>query len=133
IDILARFVSEDTIVYMHCHDTDDEHYADLAAMREQLAGFTTAEGRPYRLVALPWPEARLNRFGQRLAPSYANFLIINDAVLVPVYGDEADAEALDVLAECFPKRVIVAVPCSPLIEQGGSLHCMTMQLPAGVL
>ncbi|HXH65503.1 MAG TPA: agmatine deiminase family protein, partial [Mariprofundaceae bacterium] len=86
IDILARFVSEDTIVYMHRHDTDDEHYADLAAMREQLAGFTTAEGRPYKLVALPWPKAKQNRFGDLVAPSYANFLIINGAVLVPVYG-----------------------------------------------
>jgi agmatine deiminase len=133
IDILARFVSTDTIVYMQCGDADDEHFEELAAMREELAGFTTADGEPYKLVALPWPEARLNRFGQRLAPSYANFLIINDAVLVPVYGDEADVEALDVLADCFPQRVIVAVPCSPLLEQGGSLHCMSMQLPAGVL
>jgi agmatine deiminase len=133
IDILARFVSPDTIVHMQCDDEDDEHFEELAAMREELAGFTTAAGKPYRLVALPWPEARLNRFGQRLAPSYANFLIINDAVLVPVYGDDADVEALDVLADCFPHRVVVAVPCSPLLEQGGSLHCMSMQLPAGVL
>jgi len=133
IDTLARFVSPDTIVHMHCDDAEDEHFEELAAMREELAGFTTAAGEPYRLVALPWPEARLNRFGERLAPSYANFLIINGAVLVPVYGDEADAVALDVLADCFPQRVIVAVPCAPLIEQGGSLHCMSMQLPAGIL
>ena len=133
IDTLARFVSPDTIVHMQCDDAEDEHFEELAAMRDELAGFTTASGEPYRLVALPWPEARLNRFGERLAPSYANFLMINDAVLVPVYGDEADAEALDVLSDCFPQRVIVAVPCSPLLEQGGSLHCMSMQLPEGVL
>lgn len=133
IDILARFVSPDTIIHMHCDDAEDEHFEELAAMREDLAAFTTAAGEPYRLVALPWPKGRMNRFGQRLAPSYANFLIINDAVLVPVYGDDADADALDIIADCFPAHVVVAVPCSPLIEQGGSLHCMTMQLPAGVL
>lgn len=133
VDILARFVSPDTIAYMHCDDADDEHYAELAAMHEELAGFTTGGGKPYRLVALPWPKARPNRFGEPVAPSYANFLIANDAVFVPVYGDDADADALDILSDCFPKRVIVAVPCSPLLEQGGSLHCMTMQLPEGVL
>jgi agmatine deiminase len=133
IDTLARFVADDTIIYMHCDDAEDEHFEELAAMREDLAAFTTAAGEPYRLVELPWPEARLNRFGQRLAPSYANFLIVNEAVLVPVYGDEADADALDIIAGCFPQHVVVGVPCSPLLEQGGSLHCMTMQLPLGVL
>jgi agmatine deiminase len=132
IDILARFAPDDTIVHMHGADADDEHGADLAAMRAELVRFTTAAGRPYRLVALPWPKTRNNRVGQRVAPSYANFLVINGAVLVPVYDDEADGKALDVIAGCFPGRKVIGVPCSPLIEQGGSLHCMSMQLPKGV-
>ncbi|MEG3194228.1 agmatine deiminase family protein, partial [Lysobacter sp. D1-1-M9] len=71
--------------------------------------------------------------GRRLAASYANFLIINGAVLMPAYGDPADTAAAAVLAEAFPGREIVPVPCRPLIWQNGSLHCITMQLPAGVL
>ena len=71
--------------------------------------------------------------GSRLAASYANYLIINGAVLMPAYGDEADARAHAVLAEAFPDRAIVAIPCRPLIWQNGSLHCLTMQLPLGVV
>jgi len=132
IDILARFAPGDTIVHMACDDADDPHHAELAAMRAELARFTTADGRPYRLVALPWPKAKANRVGQTVEPSYANFLVINGAVLVPVYDDDADAGALERIAGCFPGRKVVGIPCSPLIEQGGSLHCMSMQLPQGV-
>ena len=101
-------------------------------MRAELEGFTTAEGRPYTLVALPWPQAKRNRAGKPVAPSYANFLVINGAVLVPVYDDDADGRALAAIAGCFPGREVIGIPCSPLIEQGGSLHCMSMQLPQGV-
>ena len=71
--------------------------------------------------------------GRRLAASYANFLIVNGAVLMPAYGDPADAHAQAVLAEAFPDREIVPVPCRPLIWQNGSLHCITMQLPSGLI
>ena len=133
IDILARFAPENTIVHMHCDDPADPHFDAFAAMHEELAGFTNVSGEPYRLVALPWPKAKQNRFGDLVAPSYANFLIINGAVLVPVYGDARDDEALAVIAGCFPGREVIGIQCSPLIEQGGSLHCMTMQFPEGVL
>ena len=132
IDILARFAPGDTIVHMACDAADDEHHAELAAMRAELACFITADGRPYRLVALPWPKAKVNRNGEPVAPSYANFLVINGAVLVPVYDDDADGRALATIAGCFPGREVIGIPCSPLIEQGGSLHCMSMQLPEGV-
>lgn len=133
IDILARFAPDDTIIHMQCDDPNDPHCADLNAMVDELARFTTAEGNPYRLVGLPWPKAKENRFGERIAPSYANFLVINGAVLIPVYNDDADDAAVAAIAGCFPGREAIAVPCSPLIEQGGSLHCMSMQLPQGVL
>ena len=132
VDTLARFASPDSIVYQACDDADDRHYAELSAMAGELAALRTVDGRPYRLYALPWPQPILDN-GRRLAASYANFLIVNGAVLAPTYGDPADARALAVLAQAFPGRDIVPVPCRPLIWQNGSLHCLTMQLPAGLL
>jgi agmatine deiminase len=82
---------------------------------------------------LPWPKARYDADGQRLPATYANFLVINGAVLVPTYDDPADDEALSVIATAFPDREIKGINCLPLIWQHGSLHCVTMQLPAGVL
>ncbi len=133
VDMLARFCDAGTIAYSQCADPADPHHAALNAMERQLQGFRTRAGRPYRLVPLPIPAPIHAAGGQRLPGSYANFLIINDAVLLPVYDDPADAIAQQALADCFPERVIVPVRCRVLIEQFGSLHCATMQLPAGVL
>lgn len=132
IDTLARFASADSIVYQACDDASDSHFRELQAMGEELAALRTAGGAPYRLFPLPWPQPVLDE-GRRLAASYANFLIINGAVLMPAYGDVADEAAREVLAAAFPGREIVQVPCRPLIWQNGSLHCITMQLPAGLL
>ncbi|MFT4247007.1 MAG: agmatine deiminase family protein [Pseudomonas sp.] len=132
IDTLARFASPDSIVYQACDDASDAHHAELTAMGEELAALRTADGRPYRLFPLPWARPIIDQ-GRRLAASYANFLIVNGAVLIPAYGDPADTAARDVLAVAFPDREIVQVPCRPLIWQNGSLHCITMQLPAGLL
>ena len=133
IDTLARFASPDSIVHQACDDSNDPHFAGLKAMETELAALRTREGKPYRLHALPWPQPIHDADGRRLAASYANFLIINDAVLMPGYGDRADVEASVVLAQAFPDRAIEIVPCRPLIEQNGSLHCITMQMPQGVL
>lgn len=133
IDTLARYCDPHTIAYVACDDPHDEHYDDLKAMAAELEAFVDHGGRPYRLVPLPWPRPKYDRDGRRLAASYANFLIINGAVLVPTYDDPADAEALARLRPCFPGRELIGVPCLPLIRQNGSLHCVTMQLPAGVL
>jgi agmatine deiminase len=132
IDTLARYCDKNTIAYVSCDDLRDEHYAELNAMEEELKTFRAADGQPYRLVALPWPRAKFDDEGQRLPATYANFLIINSAVLVPTYEDPADNVALARLQECFPDREVVAINCLPLIYQFGSLHCITMQLPAGV-
>lgn len=129
IDTLARFCPDDTIAYTACDDPDDSHYVMLDLMRQELARFTTAEGKPYRLVPLPMPQPIHDEDGKRLPAGYANFLIINDAVLAPVYDDPADAVALERLAACFPGRAIVPIDCRPLIHQYGSLHCATMQFP----
>ncbi|MGY1520451.1 agmatine deiminase family protein [Luteimonas sp. A482] len=132
IDTLARFAAPDAIAYQACDDPSDSHYPGLQAMAAELAALRTADGRPYRLFPLPWPKPVLDE-GRRLAASYANFLIINGAVLMPAYGDPADADAAAVLQQAFPDREIVQVPCRPLIWQNGSLHCVTMQLPAGLV
>lgn len=133
VDMLARFCNERTIAYTGCDDPDDEHYGELKAMAGELGTFRDPDGRPYDLVALPLPQAKRGPDGNRLPASYANFLITNNAVLVPVYNDPADETALERLRDCFPGREVVEVPCLPLISQYGSLHCVTMQLPAGVL
>ena len=131
VDTLARFAPNDAIVFQACDDETDSHFAELHAMAGEIAALRTQDGKPYRLFPLPWAQPILDE-GRRLAASYANFLIVNGAVLVPAYGDKADNAAAAVLAEAFPGREIVQIPCRPLIWQNGSLHCITMQLPEGL-
>ena len=133
IDTLARFSDANTIVYTHCDDKNDAHYNALQLMEDELNAFTQDSELALKLVALPLPEARYNAKGNRLPATYANFLIINHAVLVPVYAAPQDEAALSILRECFPGRKIIPINCNALIEQYGSLHCVTMQLPEGVL
>ncbi|GLS27207.1 agmatine deiminase family protein [Marinibactrum halimedae] len=133
IDTLARFCPNNTIAYVKCDDPEDEHYDALSAMEAQLHTFTNAQGEPYRLLPLPWPEAKFDANGERLPATYANFLITNNAVLMPTYNDKQDALALNLLQEAFPDRDVHGVDCSVLIEQHGSLHCITMQIPKGAL
>ena len=101
-------------------------------MEAQLKTFTTAQGQPYDLIPLPMPEACYDEDDERLPATYANFLICNGAVLVPTYDAAQDAQAIDILRAVFPDRVVIGINCLPLIEQHGSLHCVTMQYPAGV-
>jgi len=133
IDTLARLSPDDTIVYVACDDPADEHYSALKRMEGELRAFRTAAGEPFRLLPLPWPQAKFDDTGERLPATYANYLVINRAVLVPTYNDSADGRALAVIGEAFPGRDIVGIDCTPLIYQHGSLHCVTMQLPKGVL
>ena len=131
IDTLARFAPGERIVFQACDDTSDPHHDELQRMASELAALCTNDGRPYRLYPLPWAQPILDD-GRRLAASYANYLIVNGAVLVPAYGDKADDEAARIIGTAHPGRDIVQVPCRPLIWQNGSLHCITMQLPAGL-
>ena len=131
IDTLARFSEDGGIVYQACDDESDPHFAELGQMGSELAALRSPEGKPYPLHPLPWAEPILDE-GRRLAASYANYLIVNGAVLVPAYGDEKDAEAARIIGLAHPGREVVQVPCRPLIWQNGSLHCITMQLPAAI-
>lgn len=132
IDTLARFIDRDTIAYCCCDDANDTHYPELAELEKELQGATTVTGEPYRLVPLPLPAAQFDEDGRRLPATYANFLIINGAVLVPTYNDARDQHVLELFESLFPGRDIVAIDCVALIQQYGSLHCATMQIPAGI-
>ncbi|MCF6179608.1 MAG: agmatine deiminase family protein [Geopsychrobacter sp.] len=133
IDTLARFATADTIVFQGCDDPEDPNFSTLAKLREQLSRLRCNNGGPYRLLELPWPQACYDAQHNRLPATYANFLIINQAVLVPTYADPADSAALISVGKAFPDRAIIPIDCRALIEQHGSLHCITMQLPKGVL
>ncbi len=131
IDTLARFAPGDGIVFQSCDDPRDPHHDELQRMGSELAALRTTNGHAYRLYPLPWASPILDQ-GRRLAASYANYLIVNGAVLVPAYGDPADDEAARIIGLAHPGREVVQVPCRALIWQNGSLHCITMQLPAGL-
>lgn len=133
IDTLARLCPNNVIVYTACDDPEDEHYDELKKMEEELRTFTDADGNPYQLLPLPWPQPLYNDDDQRLPATYANFLIVNEAVLVPIYDCLSDEDALEQISQAFPGYDVMGIPCSVLVEQGGSLHCITMQLPEGVL
>jgi agmatine deiminase len=129
IDTLARLCPDNTVLYVRCDDPADEHFPALRNMEDELQKLPD-----YRLLPLPWPKAKFDVEGNRLPATYANFLIINGAVLVPTYNDpENDAVALVIVKKAFPDREIIGIDCSALILQHGSLHCVTMQIPKGVL
>jgi agmatine/peptidylarginine deiminase len=132
IDTLARFCDEKTIAYVGCENPEDEHFEALQQMKNELQQFRDFEGNPYKLVEVPLPDSCFDSDGNRLPATYANFTIINDAVLVPVYGVSQDKHALKILQNCFPQKKIIGINCRILIEQHGSLHCVTMQYPEQV-
>jgi agmatine/peptidylarginine deiminase len=133
IDTLARFCTPDTIVYVQCSEPEDIHFDELKKMEQELQRATNQYGKPFKLVALPFPDPVYAADGHRLPATYANFLILNKAVLLPVYGVRQDAEALEVMKTVFPDREIIAINSVPLIKQHGSIHCISMQFPEGVL
>ena len=132
IDTLARLCPNDTIIYVQCTDTADEHYEALAEMERELQAFRTLENKSYRLIPVPLPDACYDD-DERLPATYANFLIMNKVVLVPTYAQpDKDALALKNIQKAFPEREIIGVDCRALIRQHGSLHCATMQFPREV-
>ena len=147
IDTLVRICPDNTLLYVGCDDPEDEQYEELHLMEEELKTLRTLDGRPYRLLRLPSPRpiyesaegvtthlSSLTSHLERLPATYANFLIVNGAVLYPTYAQpDLDAEARRVIAEAFPDRELVPIDCRSIIRQHGSLHCCTMQYPEGVL
>ena len=130
IDTIARFCSPTSIAYVKCDDPADEHNAELQALEEELLALRTADGTPYTLFPLPLPDPCHDEDDNRLPATYANFLIVNGAVLMPTYHQpDKDTQAMAMLQIAFPRRDIVPIDCRVLILQHGSLHCSTMQFP----
>jgi agmatine deiminase len=128
IDTLARFSAEKQVCYQSCDEPTYPGFAGLKALEQELQAIM--KPRDIELIALPWPDACYSPEGPRMAATYVNFLIMNQQVIVPQYDVPQDAQAIATLQKCFPDRKVVGINCRPLIRQGGSLHCITMQLPA---
>ncbi|MDE7407782.1 MAG: agmatine deiminase family protein, partial [Muribaculaceae bacterium] len=135
IDTLCRLAPGDTIVYTGTSDTSDEHYEELARMKEQIATFRTSSGEPYRMVQLPLPDAIYDAdCGERLPATYANYLVLDGRILMPGYGQpHNDRMAADALRVAYPDHEVEIIDCRALIRQHGSLHCITMQIPLTAL
>ena len=134
IDTLARLTPNDTILYVGTDDVTDSHYDELNKMKLQLQSFVTASGQPYNLLELPLPDAVYDEEGNRLPATYANFLIMNHSILMPVYRQpQKDELAAQIIKIAFPDHQVVKIDCSVLIKQHGSLHCVTMQVPETIL
>lgn len=130
VDTIARLVAPDAIAYSICDRQEDSHFPTLRLMELQLKGMTGLDGNPFRLFPLPIPRPIHDENGERLPATYANFLILNRAVIMPVYGDDRyDATAVRTMSEALPGYEIETVDCRELIRQHGSLHCATMQVP----
>lgn len=133
IDTIARLCPNDTIAYVRCDDANDDHYADFTAMEQELQALRTRQGQPFHLVPLPWATAKHASDGHRLPATYANYLVVNNTVLMPTYADpQQDALAIKQIQNAFPGYDVIGINCTVLIEQHGSLHCMTMQIPSEV-
>ena len=123
IDTLVRICPDDTILYTG----GDSDHPDLDLMEEELKALRTLDGKPYRLLKLPLPRPIYDD-DYRLPATYANYLVINGAVMVPTYHQQdLDAEAMRMISEAYPDREIIGIDCCAVIKQHGSLHCCTMQ------
>ena len=130
IDNLARFFKDDGILMASVTDSEDNNFAALSENTRRIQAFRTPTGQPYATVSLPLPEP-IYLDGMRLAASYMNYLVLNGAVLVPTYGQpRRDAEALEIIADCYPSREVVGFDCRDIIREGGAIHCMSQHQPA---
>ncbi len=130
IDNLARFFKADGILMASVNDPEDDNFAALSENVSRIQAFRTPGGQPYATVQLPLPDP-IYLDGERLAASYMNYLVLNGAVLVPTYGQpQRDAEALAIIADCYPGREVAGFDCRDIIREGGAIHCMSQQQPA---
>ena len=121
IDTLARFIDEETIAFCVCDDKEDEHFKPLALMKEEL------EKTHFKLVELPLPKALFYK-NQRLGASYANFVFINQALIVPFYGDKNDEIVKNRLQNALPNREVIGIDARVFLRQNGSIHCSCQNL-----
>ena len=133
VDTLARIAPDNKIIYVGCTDTSDEHWKELQLMKNEIQELTDIEGNPFELFELPLPKPIFDENGKRLPATYANYLITEKHVFMPVYNQpEKDSEALTVIKKALPEHEVIGIDCNTLIKQHGSLHCATMQIPYGL-
>ena len=130
VDDLSRFVDPSTVVTVVEENREDANYEALQENLAILESSTDQNGNALRVIALPMPRP-VHFAGQRLPASYANFYIANNLVIVPTFTDVNDRVALNIIAELFPDREVIGIPCRDLVLGLGTLHCMTQQQPAG--
>lgn len=129
VDTLVRFVKEDSLVYVKSEKEADPNYHELALMEKELEVLCQKHG--LMMTPLPVPDAVYHPVTrEKLPATYANFLILNEVILLPVYNCPQDKMAVEILKTCFTDRKIISINCIALIQQGGSLHCATMQYPS---
>jgi agmatine deiminase len=128
VDDLSRFVDAHTAVTVVEENRDDANYAALQENLAILESSSDQDGEPLRVVTLPMPQP-VYFAGQRLPASYANFYIANKLVIVPTFTDPNDRIALNTIAQLFPSREVLGIPCRDLVLGLGTLHCMTQQQP----
>jgi agmatine deiminase len=131
IDTIARFTDDRTIVCVTEDDESDPNHLTMKLNLERLELLRDHEGEPYRVVELQLPRKRMELNGVRLALTYANFYVGNGFVVVPVYDDVNDGQALEILRGLFPGREVIGSLATGLITGGGAFHCVTQQQPAG--
>jgi agmatine deiminase len=130
VDDLCRFAGPRTIVLCREPDPADENHRPLEENRERLEGFRLQDGSRPEIAFIPMPSP-LFHAGQRLPASYANFYIANGTVLVPTFNDPNDRQALGIIADLFPGRIVVGIHAVDLVWGLGTLHCLTQQEPVG--
>ncbi len=129
IDDFARFAPRGKVLVCDEPNRKDENHEKLALAQKALRAATNAAGKKLEVVKLPMP-GRVTYGDLRLPASYANYYIANSAVLVPVFNDPRDRDALQIIAECYPDRPTVGIYARDLVLGLGTLHCSSMQEPA---
>jgi agmatine deiminase len=133
IDDITRFIRKDVVVTMVEKRAGDPNYGVLEENRERLADLRTSNGSRVEVLTMEMPEPLVPRGGwrlDRLPASYANFLILNGAVLAPIFSQpERDRRALGFLQDCFPGRELIGIEASDLVFEGGAIHCISQQQP----
>ena len=141
IDIAARFAGKSTVLYAWTEDQSDARYPYLVKHLQELKQSTDENGNPLNLIAVELPKGSIRTIGDRFDPllgsgsdftdaSYLNYLVTNELVLVPAFGNVNDANAQKILAQCFKGRKIVPIPVVSLTAEGGAIHCVTQHQPA---
>jgi agmatine deiminase len=129
VDNLARFVAPGVVACPMAFGTDDPNAEVYAETARALAAMTDSRGSPLQVVRIPSPGRILDEDGEIIPASHMNFLIANEAVIVPIYAEESGAFAVEVISGLFPEREVIGLPSTAVLTGGGSFHCISQQEP----